>query len=164
MTAKEILALISTDDNSDLAQAARADLGNGGPCLLGLDIQDGHVTMIITQPKDASTAPFEIESNTYRSRMPGVLERTIKIRRSSMSMPILDPDLTKPAWPDRPTRGGAREGSGRKPDPDKRVILSCRVKQPTLRLLKETAEETGTGLGAVVDFIVEDYKRRTDAE
>lgn len=61
-------------------------------------------------------------------------------------------------------RGGAREGSGRKPDPDKRVILSCRVKQPTLRLLKETAEETGTGLGAVVDFIVEDYKRRTDAE
>ncbi len=61
-------------------------------------------------------------------------------------------------------RGGAREGAGRKPDPDKRAILSCRVKQPTLRLLKETAEETGTGLGEVLDFIVADYKRRTDSE
>lgn len=61
-------------------------------------------------------------------------------------------------------RGGARKGAGRKPDPDKRTLLSCRVAQPTLQLLKETAEETGQGIGAVLDFIVEDYKRRVEAE
>lgn len=73
-------------------------------------------------------------------------------------------DLPGNAGQEKADRGGAREGAGRKPNPNKRVSLSCRVKQPTLQLLKETAKETGTGLGAVVDFIVEDYKRRTDSE
>lgn len=62
------------------------------------------------------------------------------------------------------SHGGPRAGAGRKPDPDKRVLLSCRVAQPTLHTLKGTAKDTGQGIGAVLDFIISEYQRRVEAE
>lgn len=163
MTPDEILALIKKSDNSTLAQAARASLRNGGSDLLGLDIYAGHVTTIISQPRDASTAPFEIESDTYLSRIPGVVERVILIRRNSMRVPVLDPDLTKPVWPERPTRGGARPGSGRKPikdeDRKRNVTVSFRVNAATRDALQGLRAQ-GIDINAELEKLVARLTKR----
>ena len=163
MTTDEILALIKADDNSDLAQVARTDLLAGGGQLLGLDIYNGYVTTIISQPKDASTAPFEIESDTYISRMPGVAERVILIRRNSLRAPAPDPNLTKPAWPEKPSRGGARPGSGRKPikdeDRKRNVTVSFRVNAATRDALQELRAQ-GIDINAELEKLVARLTKR----
>lgn len=182
MTTDEILELIKADDNSDLAQVVRTGLLAGGGQLLGLDICNGHVTSIITQPKDASTAPFKIESDTRISRMPGVVERVILIRRKSLSAPALDPDLEKPIWPDpmrtktadawlersyqeaiRSGRGGARPGSGRKPikdeDRKRNVTVSFRVNAATRDALQELRAQ-GIDINAELEKLVARLTKR----
>ena len=145
MTAEEILKLINPEDNSDLAKAARQDLQNGGPCLLGLDIRCGYVTTIITQPENASTSPFEIISDTYTNRMRGVAEREITIRRTIIPPADIAPWLTEPECPApvsvAPRRGGARPGSEHKPikdeDRKRNVTVSFRVNAATRDALQE---------------------------
>ena len=167
MTAEEILKLIKPDDNSDLAKAARQDLQNGGPCLLGLDIRCGYVTTIITQPENASTSPFEIISDTYDSRMRGVVEREIKIRRTIIPPTDIDPWLTKPEWPApvsvAPRRGGARPGAGRKPikdeDRKRNVTVSFRVKETTRDAIQAFREE-GIDMNAELEKLVARLAKR----
>ena len=183
MTADEILALIRTDDNSDLAKAARTGLQNGGGELLGLDIYDGYVTMIINQPKDASTAPFEIENATYSMDGPyGPTHRSIEIRRKSPIAPAPDPNLEKPIWPDpmrtrtadawlershqeaiHSGRGGARPGSGRKPikdeDRKRNVTVSFRVNAVTRDALQELRAQ-GIDINAELEKLVARLTKR----
>lgn len=54
-------------------------------------------------------------------------------------------------------RGGKREGAGRKSNPDKRILLSCRVSKDTLATVRKIAEEKGTGIGMVIDRAIEDF-------
>lgn len=167
MTAEEILKLIKPDDNSDLAKAARQDLQNGGPCLLGLDIRCGYVTTIITQPENASTSPFEIISDTYDNRMRGVVEREIKIRRTIIPPTGIDPWLTKPEWPApvsvAPRRGGARPGAGRKPikdeDRKRNVTVSFRVKETTRDAI-QAFREAGIDMNAELEKLVARLAKR----
>ena len=161
MTAEEILKLINPEDNSDLAKAARQDLQNGGPCLLGLDIRCGYVTTIIGQPENASTSPFEIISDTYTNRMRGVVEREIMIRRTIIPPTDIDPWLTKPEWPAplsvAPRRGGARPGAGRKPikDEDRKrtVTISFRVKETTRNAIQDL-REAGVDMNTELEKLV----------
>ena len=164
MTTDEILALIKEPDNSDLAQIVRTDLLAGGGQLLGLDIYDGYVTTIITQPKDASTAPFEIENDTYSMDGPyGPTHRSIEIRRNSRKVPALDPDLTKPAWPEKPSRGGARPGAGRKPikdeDRKRNVTVSFRVNAATRDALQGLRVQ-GVDINAELEKLVARLTKR----
>ena len=62
------------------------------------------------------------------------------------------------------SRGGARPGAGRKKVVSKRVTLSCRVAPATRAKLQDIAKETGEGIGAVIDFILNDYEKRVAAE
>lgn len=48
MTAEMVLRLISPDDDSELAQAARKDLLDGGSCTLGIDLWNGRVVAVTT--------------------------------------------------------------------------------------------------------------------
>lgn len=164
MTTDEILALICPEDKSEIAQAARQDLQNGGPRLLGLDIHDGYVTTIISQPENASLAPFMVESDTYSmDHGYGPTHHTIKIRRNSVAPPEIDLDLTKPAWPDKPTRGGARPGAGRKPikDEDRKrtVTISFRVKETTRNAIQAFREE-GIDMNAELEKLVARLAKR----
>lgn len=162
MTTDEILALIKESDNSDLAQVARTDLLAGGGQLLGLDIYDGYVTTIITQPKDASTAPFEIENDTFDMSGP-YRHRSIEIRRNSLRAPAPDPNLTKPAWPEKPSRGGARPGSGRKPikdeDRKRNVTVSFRVNAATRDALQGLRAQ-GVDINAELEKLVARLTKR----
>lgn len=56
------------------------------------------------------------------------------------------------------TKGGAREGSGRKKLG--KILMSVRVKPETRDKIKAISEEVGCQMGAVVDFILEDYESR----
>lgn len=167
MTTEEILKLINPEDNSDIAKAAREDLQNGGSHLLGLDIYDGYVTTIITQPENASTAPFQIESDTYTNRMHGVTDRTIIIRRTIIPPADIDPWLTKPEWPApvsvAPRRGGARPGAGRKPikdeDRKRNVTVSFRVKETTRDAIQAFREE-GIDMNAELEKLVARIAKR----
>lgn len=183
MTTDEILALIKADDNSDLAQVVRTDLLAGGGQLLGLDIYDGYVTTIITQPKDASTAPFEIENDTYSMDGPyGPTHRSIEIRRNSLRAPTPDPNLEKPIWPDpmrtktadawlersyqeaiHSGRGGARPGSGRKPikdeDRKRNVTVSFRVNAATRDALQGLRAQ-GIDINAELEKLVARLTKR----
>ena len=157
MTTEAILALINPKDNSRLAKAAREGLQNGGSCLLGLDIQDGYVTTIISQPRDASLAPFHIENDTYEAISTNRISRTIKIRRNSAIPPEMDPLLTKPAWPEKLAHGGARPGAGRKPikDEDRKrtVTISFRVKETTRNAIQDL-REAGIDMNAELEKLV----------
>lgn len=183
MTAEEILKLINPEDNSDIAKAAREDLQNGGSHLLGLDIYDGYVTTIITQPKDASTAPFEIKNDTYSmDGSYGPTHRSIEIRRNSLRAPAPDPNLEKPIWPDpmrtktsdawlersyqeaiRSGRGGARPGSGRKPikdeDRKRNVTVSFRVNAATRDALQGLRAQ-GIDINAELEKLVARLTKR----
>lgn len=167
MTAEEILKLINPEDNSDLAKAARQDLQNGGPCLLGLDIRCGYVTTIIGQPENASTSPFEIISDTYTNRMRGVVEREITIRRTIIPPTDIDPWLTKPEWPApvsvAPRRGGARPGAGRKPikdeDRKRNMTVSFRVKETTRNAIQDL-REAGIDMNAELEKLVARLAKR----
>lgn len=55
------------------------------------------------------------------------------------------------------TRGGVRAGAGRKKLG--KALISVRVKPGTRDKIKSIAEETGCQMGAVIDFIIEDYER-----
>lgn len=57
-----------------------------------------------------------------------------------------------------PGRGGHREGSGRKRLG--KVVMSIRVKPETRDKIKSISEEVGCQMGAVVDFVLEDYENR----
>lgn len=57
-------------------------------------------------------------------------------------------------------RGGKREGAGRKPVQDKRIILSARVNAETIAVLDGLAEREGKGRGEMLDMIIMDYCRR----
>ena len=158
MTTDEILALIRPEDKSEIAQATRQDLQNGGPCLLGLDIHDGYVTTIISQSENASLAPFMVESDTYSmDNAYGPAHRLIKIRRNSAAPPEIDPFLTKPAWPEKLTHGGARPGAGRKPikDEDRKrtVTISFRVKETTRNAIQDL-REAGIDMNAELEKLV----------
>ena len=66
-------------------------------------------------------------------------------------------------------RGGARPRSGRKPIPkeDRRVPLSCLVKQETRKVLEELSEEKDLSFGELVDLLVEPHRPsylQTDTE
>lgn len=53
------------------------------------------------------------------------------------------------------TRGGKREGAGRKASPEgNRVLMSARVLPSTLSTLKQMAAESGTSIGAVIDNLI----------
>lgn len=50
------------------------------------------------------------------------------------------------------TRGGKREGAGRKASPEgNRVLMSARVLPSTLAALRQMANDRGTSLGALLD-------------
>lgn len=54
------------------------------------------------------------------------------------------------------TRGGKREGAGRKASPEgNRVLMSARVLPSTLAALKQMAAESGTSVGAIIDNLTE---------
>ncbi len=53
-------------------------------------------------------------------------------------------------------RGGKRPNSGRKPDPQKRQVLSCRVTPATLAALRERAVAAGVSVGAYIDRLLRD--------
>lgn len=57
-----------------------------------------------------------------------------------------------------PGRGGHREGSGRKKLG--KVVMSVHVKKETRDKIKAISEEVGCQMGAVVDFVLEDYENR----
>ena len=57
-----------------------------------------------------------------------------------------------------PGRGGRREGSGRKKLGN--VLLAVRVKPETRDKIKAISEEVGCQMGAVVDFVLEDYEKQ----
>ena len=59
-----------------------------------------------------------------------------------------------------PGRGGHREGSGRKKLGN--VLLAVRVKPETRDKIKVISEEVGCQMGAVVDFVLEDYENRIE--
>ena len=59
-----------------------------------------------------------------------------------------------------PGRGGRREGSGRKKLGN--VLLAVRVKPETRDKIKAISEEVGCQMGAVVDFVLEDYEKRLE--
>lgn len=87
MTAEMVLRLISPDDNSELAQAVRKDLLDGGSCTLGIDLWNGRVAAVTTQPKNASLSPFFVECETYSCERYGSVDRYIKIRRKPATPP-----------------------------------------------------------------------------
>lgn len=58
-----------------------------------------------------------------------------------------------------PGRGGHREGSGRKKLG--KVVMSVRVKKETRDKIKSISEEVGCQMGAVIDFVLEDYEKMT---
>jgi hypothetical protein len=66
VTVETVLGLISRDDDSELAKAVRLDLRDGGPRLLGIDLCNGYVTSVITQPSGESTGSFVIVSEETR--------------------------------------------------------------------------------------------------
>jgi hypothetical protein len=54
------------------------------------------------------------------------------------------------------TRGGKREGAGRKASPEgNRVLMSARVLPSTLAALKQMAAESGTSVGTIIDNLTE---------
>lgn len=57
-------------------------------------------------------------------------------------------------------RGGKREGAGRKPAPERRLVLSVRVSPETLAALDDLAEREGKGRGETIDMIISDYCKR----
>ena len=71
VTIETVLGLISRDDDSELAKAVRLDLRDGGPRLLGIDLCNGYVTSVITQPRDESAGSFVIVSEETRSDVGG---------------------------------------------------------------------------------------------
>jgi len=55
------------------------------------------------------------------------------------------------------TRGGKREGAGRKTSPEgNRVLMSARVLPSTLTALLQMAAESGSSVGAVIDNLIKD--------
>ena len=166
MKADEILSLISPKDDGQAAQIVRGCLQNGGGQLAGLVIVDGYVTEITTQT-DESTAPFEIESDTYEALRPGVFYRTIRIVRNEMNVPEIDADLTKPEWPRRYGKGGKRPGAGRKPAPvkEKRVTMSIRITpEAKERFAIIATRERKSASRLLEDFIAEAWKNLEDGE
>lgn len=55
------------------------------------------------------------------------------------------------------TRGGARKGSGRKANPNKRELISCRVTPFTAMQIRIIAAERHTGIGEALDELVRSY-------
>lgn len=166
MTPEEILALIRPEDQSEIAKQARQDLQNGGPHLLGLDIYNGHVVTIITQPENASTEPFQIEGENCTNRMYGVTDRTIIIRRTIIPPADIDWRLTKPEWPAPVSfalrRGGARPGAGRKPireEDQRNVTISFRVKASTRDALQDLRAQ-GIDINAELEKMVARLAKR----
>ena len=66
VTVETVLGLISRDDDSELAKAVRLDLRDGGSRLLGIDLCNGYVTSVITQPRGESAGSFVIVSEETR--------------------------------------------------------------------------------------------------